>query len=73
MHCPLDLLAWHNDQWLAMSVHDAKLYSGRQQHRTAVGHGLSISRGAFPEGHFERGISKGAFGQVAPALDATHP
>ncbi len=27
MHCPPDLLAWHNDQWLAMSVHDAKLYS----------------------------------------------
>ncbi len=27
MQCPLDLLAWHNDQWLAMTVHDAKLTS----------------------------------------------
>ena len=27
MHCTHDLLAWLTDQWLAMSVHDAKLYS----------------------------------------------
>ncbi len=27
MHWPPDLLAWQNDQWLAMTVHDAKLYS----------------------------------------------
>ena len=27
MHCPRDLLAWHSDQLLAMTVHDAKLYS----------------------------------------------
>ncbi len=32
---------------LSMIVHDAKLYSGRQQHETAVEHGLDISRGAF--------------------------
>ena len=58
MHCPPDLLPRHNDQWLAIGVHDATLYSGRQQHGTAVEHALSVSRGAF--------------GQVAPALGALH-
>ncbi len=31
MHCPPDLLAWHNDLWLTMSVHDAKLYLLRER------------------------------------------
>ncbi len=46
MHCPPDLLAWHNDQWLAMSVHDAKLYSLNPNSREQDSHFFAF------RGHF---------------------